>query len=347
MIRWGLLLLGLASIALGITGYLMHPPIAVEAESLTVSGAVAVLGRQDRLAVVVDAEPDLSQKFYSALSERPYFTRRPTSETYRIDPFADPETLNSYLGNRVRVEAALGNAGLSIGAVTERILGQDELRGERKLAPVAGTGGRVWVLSPFFNAGDGARDSFGSGRTFEGLLTRLHEIEDNASSYVLDLNFEKIEEVAFEALNLKLDSDTLVILTGDRERSSGLYRVPVSGSQGALWVSPFYEGEALPAWTGSGPIEGVLWSWKSDGGLDADLERLLGSALPERYGVIHHDETASELNAKTALGLKLFTGLGGGLLLLGLIGFARRRRSPEAQPTACMTPIESTVQPRA
>lgn len=82
MIRWGMLLFGVASTVLGVVGYLMHPPIPVNNQPLSVEQAIAEMADRNLMAIRLEGRPDFSQKAYAALSVRPLFAGRPTGETY-------------------------------------------------------------------------------------------------------------------------------------------------------------------------------------------------------------------------------------------------------------------------
>lgn len=327
MIRWGCMLLGLASIALGIVGYLMHPPVDTAARAVTVEEAIELAAGHDRIAVDLDAGLDTDLRFYSALTERPHFTLRSTAETYDIDTASiGLETIENHVGNRIRIEAGLDHGAISLAVVSPRSIGDDELRGERILAPVSGTDGSVWVVSPFFAASDQERDRWGQRVGFEGVVSRLWDIGENLASYRIEYDFDAIRRVAADDLGISVDDRTVLIDSGNDRAASGLFRLHVTGSRGALWVSPFYEHNDLPVWARTGPIRGVMWGWEADGDFDADLAAASGMAIPARYGVIHHDETAEEVNTKTTFGLKLFTGLGAAMVAISVVAFLFKRR---------------------
>lgn len=329
MFRWGCLLLGLASVILGITGYLMHPPVATENREVSVEGAIELLPEHDRVAVEIDAGLDVENRVYSALSERPHFTLESTVDTYDI---AAPgiDALEEYLGNRVRLQASLESGAISMAVVSPRSIGDDKLTGERILAPLSGTNRSVWVVSPFFTASDPNRDTWLQRAGFEGVVSRLWDIGENLASYRIEYDFDSISRVCRDDFGITVDDRTVLLDTGNDQPASGLYRLHVTGSGGALWVTPFYEQNDLPEWARRGPIRGLMWGWDADGSFDADLAEVSGISIPTRYGVVHHDETAEEVNTKTTFGLKLFTGLGAALIAVSLVAFLLRGRRRKA-----------------
>ncbi len=331
MLRWGCLLLGLASIALGVVGYLMHPPVATEARPVTINEAIGLFAEHDRIAVELDAGLDVDHRLFATLTERPHFTLKPTDITYEVNlAEGDPATLAPFLGNRVRLSAGLDAGAISLAVVSPRSIGDDELRGERILAPVSGTDGAVWAVSPFFSADDPERKTWLTAIVLEGVVSRLQDIGENLASFQVEYDYDQIRQLATTDLGITIDDHTLLIDTGNDEVSSGLYRLPVAGSRGALWAMPFYDQMELPPWAAAGPIRGLMWAWDADGGFDMDLALVSGLPIPARYGVIHHDETGAGHNEKTTFGLKLFTGLGGVMIAVSLAAFLLRRRRRSA-----------------
>jgi hypothetical protein len=326
MIRWGCLLLGIASIVLGVVGYEMHPPVATEAHEVSVDEAIALVAGHDRVPIDLDAALDVEHKLYAALTERPHFTLESTVLTYDVEASAvSAEALEVHLGNRVRFQADLARGSSSLATVSPRSLGEDRLHGERILAPVTGTEGSVWVVSPFFTTSDPDRARWRLRTTFEGVVSRLRDIGENLASYRIEYDFDAIRRVAADELGIPIDDRTLLVDTANDTAASGLYRLHVAGSNGALWVTPFYEQNELPAWARTGPIRGLMWGWDADGDFDADLAAVSGLPVPARYGVIHHDETAEEVNTKTTFGLKLFTGLGAVFIAFSAVAFLVKR----------------------
>ncbi len=326
MFRWGCLLLGFASIVMGIVGYAMHPSIATDASELTVTEAVNALHDHDRIFVTVAGRLDMKRRIYSSLCERPLFAGRPTDQVYEINASLTAAELQSYLGNHVQLPASLG-PGEVLARVVTKEEGDESVRGERIFSPVVGSGGFLWAVSPLFDGGDPRRQHWGEKTEFSGVLTRFDDISENIGSYRLELNLKEIRRVAEEELSAKIPNDALLLIDDVVKTSSGHFRVPIIDSGDAIFVMPFYEDQTSPSWADAGSVQGLMWVWPSDTDSSADLEGVLGHELPERYGVIHHDETADDHNRKTTFGLKLFTGLGGGMLLVAMMLFLIRRKT--------------------
>ena len=333
--RYLVVLVGLGSLVLGVVGYLMHPPIPVEARSLSVAEAVALVqeGAHPRIYVTVDARPAREQPIYVGLAEHPRMILRPPAGPY---PLPEPSRENldelvSHLGTRVLHAGRMGPAHLALQGVIDRTLQEDEVASVRFLAPVVGTERLLWGLSPVF-------DDPGRGRgwvektSLDGVLTRMDDIEANTETFALSFGVDEIRAVAKKEIGIEIPPGALVIIEGDDTTPASLFRLPVEGSDAVLLVTPFYEGEPLPEWVDTGPIPGVLWTWEVDGPDYPHLAQLLGVMPQERYGVIHHDETAEELNRKTTMGLKIFGGLGLALIALGglRIVLVRRRAAKRA-----------------
>ena len=332
MFRWGMLILGVASIVLGLTGYLSSPAIPVEPSRLSMAEAIEVLQDRKLTAITLDGKPDFSNKLYRSLSRRPAYTSRSPAKTYALFEHGKLEIidLTSFLGVRVRLEQPLDSGSIAIQVTRKRTLTKDKVQSERLLAPVAETEPRIWVLSPVFYANDPARTSWRLRRSFEGIFTRVIDIEENVSSYTMDFDLAELRRIASTELNTVIDDDSFLVIEGEDQESSGLYRVPIEGSKGALFVSPFYEGQARPDWAENGPVTGVMWAWDAEPHDKRNLGRILDIAIPARYGVIHHDETAEEHNRKTTTGLKIFAGGGAVLAVMGLIGIAIKRKKKAA-----------------
>ena len=329
MLRWLCLLAGLGSIALGVIGYTMHPPIPEVALPISVEEAVALLPETGRVAVTVSGHADPSARIYPSLLEQPPYTRRRPSETHDLPaPGAvERRELESYLGSRVRFQATASGPGISLLGVEERTLQEDEVRSKRSLVALEGTGDSLWALSPTYRDGDSAAAAWLAQSTFTGVLTRLGDIGVNTATWDLEFSFNEIREFAADEYGVAIAADTLLIIDGEIEEPGSLFYLPVQGSGGELLIMPFHEGEPLPGWVESGPLTGVLWVWEVDEGERHDLERVFGGPLGRRRGVIQHDDTAVDLNRKTKFGLKLFVGLGLVLWFFSGIGFLRARRT--------------------
>jgi len=319
--------LGAAAIAFGIVGYLMHPPVSEEPVQLSVTEAVAALSQHDRLLVSVAAGAETDRRIYSTVCERPVFGARSPSQVYDLSEEGtfSREELASYRGVVIRLAGRLDPQYITVQVISEDAEGDEAVVGERLIAPIAGIDG-LWVVSPLLEADDlQKRAAFLSGRVFTGALTSLAFIDDNIGSYRLEMNADRIVDAAHLDLGRSMDGDTFVLLTDINEPQPGHFRLPVAGSGDALFVGPFREDEALSPRVASGPLQGLMWAWDAGDQAAIELEDVLGTLLPARYGVIHPDETAADHNRKTTFGLKLFTGAGGLMILVSLIAFVVRR----------------------
>lgn len=333
MLRWTLLLLAIASTTLGVVGYLMHPPIAESALKTSAAETLALLDAHDRVLVTVDAAADTSQRIYPSLVERPLYTRSRPAENHVLPPPSawDEATAARLLGAPVRFRGAAGGGHIALQGVEERTLQDDVVKSERLLVPLEPGGGRVWALSPVFR--DAAAGAGWTARErFEGVLTRFADISANTATWTLEFSYEEIAALAAEH-GLIVDDRTLLIIDGIKPPAGDLYHLPVAGSGGRLLLTPFHESAAVPDWVARGPLTGVLWVWDVEDDRRASLEAALGVPLGPRYGVIHHDDTAIELNEKTKTGLKFFTGLGAVFLALSLVLFTTRRLRRRGEET--------------
>ena len=325
MIRWVLLLVGIASCALGVVGFVMHPPIPEVPYTTSVAETVALFTDHDRVLVTVDGVAEIENRIYPSLVDQPGYTRRRPGDTYELPNPAieNAATIVPFIGAPVRYRGSAGPFSIALMGVEQRTLQDDVVRSERLLVPLEGTEGRLWAISPLHRHGD-SPDGWLANTRFEGVLTRLADIGVNTATWTLEFSFDEISALAAEN-GFEISKDTLLIIEGSAEPKGDLFYLPVAGSDGALLITPFYESQPLPKWVESGPITGVMWVWDVEEDERLGLEGALGGPLPERHGIIHHDDSAVELNRKTKDGLKFFTGLGAVLLSLSAVFFAVNR----------------------
>lgn len=300
----------------------MHPPIPEAPAHLSVEQALALLPTATRILVTVEAPADTALPLYGTAVKRPPYARHRPGETMPLP--SDASAWPALLGSRVRFTGPLVPRPLALQGVVKRALSDDEVKSERLLAPTRDSAGTLWVLSAT-RAGEGGADAWLAKGAYEGTLTRFADLTDNTASWTLAFSLDQVRAEAVKAGGAVAD-DALLLVEGDEAPKATRFALPVKGAGGALLVRPFEDGAPLPGWAQTGPLTGVLWAWDVEPDKRASLEAVLGAKLPARYGVIHVDDDAAELNRKTTRGLYVFEGLGGALLLFSAVGFVRARR---------------------
>lgn len=314
IVACGLFLVGGGAIVL------TRPHLPDRPERLSFNEVMGLLEQPSPRYVTFEAGLDFSKKIYRT-GWVPYWGHCPPAKVQPLPPPDAPDgELVALLGCRVTLGGSI-TPGRIVRLTREAGEdGQAAQREQRHLAEIAGTKGRIWVLSGTFKEGD-PREKQWLGKTdFAGVLA-THEQTMNG----LPAGFPRRISPGAPSR-----TETFVIHDGSdahldektREHFSSHYWVPVKGSGNSIfvWATP----EIETSFTGS--VTGVLEPRdRSDHRTRnkgyAHFSVVTREALPARFGVVQY-RTAKQYNdAEIGVGwpIVLFGSLMAGAGLLGLI----------------------------
>jgi hypothetical protein len=320
MLRWPMLIIGIALLVFSIVASLKFPMLPLEPEAITAQEAAARAREKGYHNVRVAGEPDLERKVYPTLSVRPVYTGRTPTQKYDLCAGSQPlpADLESYLGTVVRIARPLESSYVAMQTVRKESKKKNELIRERLLAPVSGCDGKVWAISAAFQADDHERNQWPETRVVEGVLTRLSEVNKNMRSYTLEHDWKDIKAFVGKELRTSLSDDAFLVLTDYEWHPPTYYYSPLQGTDNTVFVQLSDERAASL----NGSVTGVFEA--ADLKLYDEFADVLGEALPGRIGIVTM-ETAEQYNTRrvaNATGMK-----NGGMVLsaLGAAGIAVRR----------------------
>lgn len=303
--RWGAIGVGVALLCHSALEWARYDPLDERPEAVSVRTA-GEYARLDRVRyVTMNAGLETGNRLYPTGMARPAYGSIPNDVLVALDGPNAPRAgkVGDYLGARVSV-----NASLDRGAVgTLPTIAIDETKaeettgatGEKYIAPILGTGNRIFAMSPLINDDASGAEWTGRGR-FVGRLSRMSDIEHNAHG--IDQSPEEIAD-HLRRLGAPVSVyDSFVILTEYAEAPIAKNcLIPLSDSGRSLFVeaAPDDERQML----GAGVVTGLLHPRSSSD--YAGIGDALNSAVPEQIGVITM-ETAADYNARQ----QAFVGLG-------------------------------------
>ena len=312
MIRWPMLVIGIALLVLSLVATAKFPMLPAEPSVLDVQAAAALTQDDSYYHVQVSGAPDLEKKIYPTLSVRPVYGQRTPTKKYDLCPAGQPlpSDLDSYLGTVVRIARPLESRYISMRTELKRTAGEDELLRERLLAPVSDCEGRIWAVSAAFKAGDHDSKRWPNSAVVEGVLTRLSDVNKNMRSYRLEHSWKDTKAFVEKELQTSLTDDGYLVLTDYEWHPPKYYYCPLQDSDNAV----FAQLDDARAANAGGSLTGVLET--AELRLYQEFADVLGEPVPDRIGIVTM-ETAKQYNqrrASNAEGMKqaglVLTGLG-------------------------------------
>jgi len=332
MIRWPLLVIGVALLALSAVATVKFPMLPDEPAVLAVQEAITLAGESDYQYVRVKSLPDLDRKIYPTLSVRPVYTGRPPTEKYDLDPDGAPlpDDLDSYLGTVVRIRRPLESEHVAMQTTSKRTGEKEKLVRERLLAPVSGCNGRVWAISEAFKADDFRRNGWADVPVVEGVLTRLSEVNTNMRYYQLEHNWKEVQAFVGKELQTPMPDDGYLVLTDYEWCPPDYFYCPLQNGNDTIFA------QLDPDWV-AGLTDSVTGVFEpADLKLYREFADVLGQPLPDRIGIVTM-QTAEQYNqrrASNAQGMRYAGAFLAGLGLLGLClrGLKKRKRARQQAP---------------
>ncbi|MEW6156777.1 MAG: hypothetical protein AB1813_05055 [Verrucomicrobiota bacterium] len=326
MIRWPLLIIGIGLMVCALIARFQQPALASNARRVTVTDAIALAGGSTKEFIDLEAAVDAQQRIYSTGTEvsRPVYTGKPTDQVYPLRPELAKDELEKYVGTMVQIETALEPRYLRLQTVRDRALEEKQILNERLLAPIRGTGFRIWALSAVFEANHPQGKSWLSQNRVQGYLTEFKEVEANRSAPKFSHDLGQIYRTVEQEFGQPVPEDAFLLLTDNKNAPQPVtyFYSPIRGSQDTLFC------ELTPATAANltTPMRGVLEP--ADLKLYADFEKVLGRKLPGRIAILRQ-ETAQSFNQRRAAGVRDVFLTGAVLALLGLVGIGwKRMRRP-------------------
>lgn len=319
MIRWPLLIIGIALLVLSVVATSKFPMLPLEAEVLGVQEAAALAQEQAYHHVQVGDLPDLDRKIYPTLSVRPVYTGRPPTEKYGLctDGEPLPADLDSYLGTVVRIMRPLEPTCVAMRTLRKRTGEEDELLRERLLAPVSGCQGKVWAISEAFKANDNQRHGWQSIAVVEGVLTRVSEVNQNMRNHRLEHDWKDIKAYVETELQTSMPEDSYLVVTDYEWCPPDYFYCPLENGDNTVFAQ--LDNECVAKLNDS--VTGVFEP--ADLKLYQEFADVLGEPLPDRIGIVTM-ETAEQYNRRRVSNAKEMKHAGTALTGLGLAGLFLR-----------------------
>lgn len=321
--RWMLLIVSLICFVFGSLEKHRNPMLPSQPVEVTVTEAVPKLDVW-KTYVSLSANMDLESRVYSTDVIRPVYSLKSTNEVHPVS-IADKEgrlALKDYLGTTVKVSSKIASGGIQMQMI-ENEVGVDKVISQRRLSPLAGSNGGVWVLTNR-RQGDEGDSSLSGVAVFEGVLTRFVDFDINLESYIENYTLEEIQQQLLDEGKFEITDETYLIILGLENTRDNLFYCPIKGSDNKLYTVMTEKLAADPP----NPIVGIMES--RDSKEEGDLGTLLNKTPPEKIGVIRHGWTADMYNKKSSDSVKgtfLFAAI---FLFFALIGFARNLSKPKS-----------------
>lgn len=318
MIRWGLFIIGIGILLLAVVAHFQQPALPTTPRKVTVAEAVQLASGSTKEYVALEAAVDSGVKIYSTPSVRPVYTGRPTDKTHPILA-SEGEDTAGYLGCFVHAERGAEKSFIALQTVKDRAFKEGEVLSERILAPLQGTGLKVWVISKVFpQSSAGEKQEWLRRASFEGALTRLKELEANVTHPPVSHDWGEIRAFVQKEFAVELPEDAFLIVADCEWDFNPLYYSPVQGSENTLFVALNKKTEgALPP-----VLTGVLDP--EDLKLYQDFATILPKSPPPRIGILVL-QTAQAFNDRRASNVRDMLLVGGICTFLGSLGILWRR----------------------
>ncbi len=316
MIRWGMMIFGLLLMIASAHSWLTHKPLDESPTDFTLAQAQQWLaGDEERTFVTLSGTLDTANRLYRTHLADPSYCLLPAHEIVNLSgPDAPPTaSLHEFRGCMARVSAHLNPD--TIGMVQHvwvedgQSVEEGEVSREKYIAPVPGTNGMLFVLSPSFGPQDAASSTWLARDSFTGRLARFADMDRNASG--LAKSPEEIANIMRSWGVLVSDSSLVIMTEFENAVESGSTLVPLLDSDSTLFVEVDAQREAEIARTGV--ITGMLKPLPQSE--HHEIAFALGSlSIPAVVGLLT-DQTAAEYNAGVAALHQ--TGFMAGLLFFG------------------------------
>lgn len=321
MIRWSLLVVGLAMVVLSAIAHFKQPPLPSTPRKVTLAEAVSLTSASNKEYVSLEAALDRAVKIYSTPTTRPVYAACATDKTHPILGSASggADHLAAHVGCFVRAERTTQKSFIALQTVKPKALQEAEVVGERILAPLQGTELKVWVISkPFAGDNAGLKQAWLAQGSFEGALSRLEDFEANVTHPALSHDWAELRAFVQKEFAVELPEDAWLIVTDSKWDFAPLYYSPVRGSENTLFVPLTQKSEAALPSVLTGVLEPVdLKQYQ-------DFASVLPQSPPQRIGILRL-QTAEAFNERQASNVLDMLLIGGICVFLGSLGILWRR----------------------
>ena len=330
MFKWIVIVIGLFFLWGGIDNHLNYSDsINEDAIEVSFPELEKLIQGKEKKFITYRAGLDEAGRIYpSYLEQPPYAAYSPVEpQEIPLEKLANPQILEKFLGAQVDIQSAVQGSFVELQYIHKEG-SERNLTATAVLAPLNGSGLRVWVLSPWFRSGEeNKKVDWLRQQSFTGRLTKLSDLNENFDS--LDKSVNDIRNRYSESSGQVIPFDALVVLSNrtkmvDSDASRVKYYALVEETDLLLYVET--NDEQLAAIEATGVITGILKPVESR--YYRDFARVLGeSEFPQRIGIVSQEsaKTVNEENLRATL-----IGVIGGLCFLALGGFLVLRSSKRA-----------------
>ncbi len=324
MFKWGLIFLGIFFLWGGIDNHLNYSDnINEKAETINFDKLEKLLTNKETRYIRYTGNLDPTGQIYPTFINRPKYTSYGLREVNNLSASSllKNEAINEYLGSNVKVDLPLDSTQIEIQYIREK--GNTSThQSSTYIAPLAGTNGAIWVLSPGFNMTEKEKQAeWLSKKSFTGRLSRLSDL--NANVEKLSKNVGEITSLYTQKTSNYVSPNAVVILANREMAREGDAKVikyyNLVEDTDLLLYAEISDSDKIE----KGSISGILNPKDSKyyAGFKTALDE---SSLPPRIGIISQ-ETGKEINEDNLRVTKI--GIFGGIVMILLGVFLIRRKT--------------------
>ena len=320
MIKWTSIVLGIVFLWGGIDNHLNYSAhVNEDLETVDFGGLERLIAGNEKHYISFAGSLDTEHHIYSTHLDYPKYTKFAPWDVKTVRP--STRKLSNYLGATVQIYVPIEGNYLELETMRVNEDNEKTASSVRMMAPLMGTGGRIWALSPPYQGFDKTdQEAWLRKGEFKGVMSELEKINDN---YDLRHQLADMRRSYSEGGGQTIPYNAYLIdtyvyeLSGEAQKKFE-YHVPVNGTEASLYVKTTKDKEA--GISRNGVITGVLQP--NDSRYYFGFQKVLDlSGLPGKIGIISM-ESGQQVNEDNFFYTKV--GVIGGLLFIGFGVFIGR-----------------------
>jgi hypothetical protein len=316
MFRWPLLVIGIVIVIIAQIMKSDHKALPESAEKINVQKALEYVKYDEKRFVEIECEIDTSKVIYGTVVKKPYYTKKPTDRSYRLeDIMLRNEYIGDYLGAVLTAGQVLSGRSILLQTVSKE-KDKNEVLMERVLAHI---NDKIWVLSPLFRKNDlSGRETWLGKYEYKGGFIRFNDLIDTVNDPEIENELSDIIVFANKEFGILIPEDAYVIIDGYGTDFTPKAYFAIEGSENSIFLvaNPAVISESLKM------IKGILYP--SPVTHYPNFLELIGVSSVQRIATIVREE-AKSFNKRKEDDIRSTSTVGAVIIIFSLLLFLRKR----------------------